>query len=104
MQLLFHLLRALAQKIDVLALALGADVRHFFGVIAVVAQHAPVAAMVGQRDRAVHATDALSASPASDRARKSAPVKQQHGLLAVLQPERNSLKQPPRKGGLFSRL
>ena len=49
-QLLLHLLRADAQKVDVLALALGADAGHLFGVVAVVAQQAAVAPVIGQRD------------------------------------------------------
>ena len=49
-QFLLHFFRTHAEKVDVLALALRAYRRNAFGVTAVVAQQAAVAAMKGQRD------------------------------------------------------
>ena len=45
--LVFDPLRTEAQKLDIFAVALGAALRNALGIITVVAQHAPVAAMVG---------------------------------------------------------
>ena len=84
--------------------ALGAVARDLLGVVAVVAQHAPVAPVIGQRDRAVDALHALAAGAAGDEAGKSAPVEQQHGLLAVFQALPSPLHQRARKGGLLARL
>ncbi len=104
MQLLFHLLRSRADEIQILAPALRAHRRHLLRVIAVVAQHAPVAPVIGQRDRAIHAFQPLAAGAARDEARKPAPVEQQHGLLAALQALVDGLHQAPRKRRQFARL
>src|SRR5258708_33559865 len=45
-QLVFDLLRSDADELQILALALGADTGHSRGIVAVVAQHAAVAAMI----------------------------------------------------------
>src|ERR1019366_8979467 len=73
MQLILHLLRADTEKINMLALALRANAGHLLGVVAVVAEQAAVAAVKRHRHRAVHALDALAASPAGDEAGKAAP-------------------------------
>jgi hypothetical protein len=58
--------------------------------------------MIGKRDRAIHALQPLTASPAGDDARKTAPVQQQHGLLAVVQTFTHRVQQRARKRGLFA--
>ena len=73
-----------------LAVAFRADRRDVLGVTAVVAQHAPVAVMVGQRDRAVDALHALAAGAAGDEAREAAAVVQQHHLLVRFRAFRRS--------------
>src|SRR5687768_17353755 len=85
MQLILHFFRSDAEKLHVLASAFRADGRDLFGIVAVVAEHAPIAAVVGERDRAVHAGDTLSAGAARNKARESAAVQQQHNLLADLE-------------------
>src|ERR1039457_5438793 len=78
-QLFFNLLRADTQKVDVLALALGAVRGDAFGIVAVMAKEAAVAAMKGEGDRAVHALHALAAGAAGDEARKAAAAEQDEG-------------------------
>ncbi len=76
----------------------------FCGVVAVVAKHAAVAPVIGQRDGAIDALQPLAAGAARNEARKSAAVEQQHGLLAALQTLGDGLHQPPRKCRLLARL
>src|SRR5215472_1787669 len=67
------------------ALALRANARNFFGIAAVMAQEAPVALVIRQGERTVHALHALAAGAAGNEARKPAAVEQHDGLLALLQ-------------------
>ncbi len=76
----------------------------FCGVVAVVAQHAAVAPVIGERDRAIDAFQSLATRAARDEARKSAAVEQQHGLLAMLQAFGDGLHQPARKRRQLARL
>ena len=101
-QLLFHTLAADADELDIFAIALGAAFGNWRRVVAVVAQHAAVAPVIGQRDGAVDALHALAAGAARDETRKAAPVEQQHGLLAVLQTLCHGVDQRARKGRLLA--
>src|ERR1035441_645120 len=69
-EFLLHLLGPHAQEIDMVARALGANARHLFRVAAVVAQQAPVALVIGQRQGAIHALHALAARATGDETRK----------------------------------
>ncbi len=68
------LLRSLALKIKKMALAIGARVRDFFAMVAVMADQPRFAFVKGQRDVAVAAADRLAARAAEDELRKAAPV------------------------------
>src|SRR5262249_37591530 len=61
MQLFFHFFRSRADEVHILAAALRANRGHLLGIVAVVAEHAAVAPMVSERDRAVDAFHALAA-------------------------------------------
>src|SRR5579872_6762882 len=86
-----------------LALAFRADGRHTLGIPAIMAEQAAVAPMIGEGNRAVSALYALAAGAAGYKARKTAAVEQQHGLLAVFDALADGFHQTPRKGGLLSR-
>ena len=103
-QLFFHPLATDAQKVDVLALALGAELGDRLGVIAVVAQHAAVAPVERKRHRTVNALQPLAASPAGEEAGEATPVQQQHGLLAVGEPFADGADELPGESGLLARL
>ncbi len=103
-QLLFHLLRADPQKVDVFALALGAVRGHALGVVAVMAQQTAVAAVKRERDGTVHALHALAARAAGHEAGKPAAVQQDDGLLAVIHAVPDRVQQAAREGGLLARL
>src|SRR5262249_13272709 len=96
-QRLFHSLRAAAEKIDVLAAALGAHRRHRLGVIAIMAKQALVAAVVSERHRAIPAHHPLAAATAGCEPRKAAALEHDHALLARLEPRLYRLQQPPRE-------
>ena len=68
MQLFFHFLRPGADEVQILAAAFGTNGRDLLRVVAVVAEHAAVAPVIGERDGAVDAFHALAASPARDEA------------------------------------
>src|SRR5437868_1970444 len=67
------------------------------------AEQAAVAAMIGQRHRAVNALDALATGAARDKTGKAAAVEQHHGLLAAVQTLAQRFDQPARECGLLAR-
>src|SRR5260370_32707476 len=87
-----------------LALALGTLRGDLFGVVAVVAEHAAVAPVEGEGQRAVDTVDALTAGAAGDRARESATVEEEHGLLAIFKTEGNGFEHSARKSSLLASL
>src|SRR5205807_7887676 len=74
------------------------------GVIAIMTEHAAIAAMVGQRDGTVDAFETIATASAGDEARKAAPVEEQHGLLAFFESCGDGFEKTPRKDGLFAGL
>src|SRR6266567_6261702 len=84
MQQLFQFFRACSEKIDVLAPARRAVLRHRSHESAVVALHPPLRLMVGQRDGTVLALERFAASSTQDHRGISAAVEQHHGLLFSL--------------------
>ena len=93
-QLILHLLRSRAQKIQMLAPALRASIRHLLRIGAIVAQQTPVSAVIRQRHRTVDTFYTLPTTPARHKAGKAPPVQQQHGLLPALQPSCNCFQHP----------
>ncbi len=102
LQFVFDALGAQAHELDVFAIALGAALRDALGIVAIVAQHAAVAAVIGEGDGAVGALDALAAGAAGDEAREAAAVEQQHGLFAVGEARGHGVDQRAREGGVFA--
>src|ERR1700677_2489114 len=95
MQLLLHFFRTGPDEIQILTAAFRTNRRDLLRVIAVVAKHAAVAAVISQRDGAVDAFQPFAARPARDETRKAATVKQQHGLLMARPALREGLRAAP---------
>ena len=76
MQFVFDFFRTHANELHVLAAALGTLARNFLRVVAIMAEHAAVAAMICQRDGTIDAFQPLAASAARGETRKASPVQQ----------------------------
>ena len=81
MEFVFDLFGAGAHEVEMFAAAGGAGVGDAFGVVAVMAEKALVAAMIGERDGAIDAVDAFAAGAAGDKGREAAAIQKEHHLL-----------------------
>ena len=103
-QLSFDPLGTGTEKLNLVAAAFRAVGRHLVGKSAHMAEHAAVAAVIGQNDGTVLAQHALAAMPANHEARKAAAIQQQHRLLLRAQALRDLVQQAARESGLPFRL